>query len=101
MRYQALNIGKDIVKTGWCLANTSECSTAVLQGLNASDSSLIELQMLPISDQDSVNINLTTSQEPLAFRLVAVHENRTTCFDEALQGVHFYRFDSKFAYVDF
>ena len=93
MFYQDLNIGMNSVSTGWCLSNSTECSTVVLQGVNASSLMLHFNETLPIPGQEKVNIS---TQQPLAFRLVAVDENGTICSN---QNTHFYRFDSKFACV--
>ena len=101
MNYQALNIGQDIVRTGWCLSTTNECSTVVLQGFDVS--TLTELHVnrtiQDYSDQDNkidipTQALLTTSNQPLAFRLVAVLENGTICSNEESK-VNFYRFDCK------
>ena len=91
MFYQDLNIGMNSVSTGWCLSNSTECSTVVLQGVNPSSLMLNFSETLPIPGQEKVNIS---TQQPLAFRLVAVDENGNICPN---QNTHFYRFDSKFA----
>ena len=92
MSYQALNIGMDSVRTGWCLSTSTECSTIVLQGFNTSSLMLQLNETLPIPGHEKVNIS---TRQPLAFRLAAISEDGTVCSNDE----HFYTFDSKFAWV--